>query len=763
MSQYRLTLDPPYAFAVEPGRRRDVNSPDFRPLPGQSVNTWRDDITGLTMLLPSHLARNYSDTFRALSGFRIAANYWRDVKRSQDQAQMFTHLPMTAANYHLIELDVAVALLAVDASVAHYDTLVWGAETLAPVVHDQGFCYHYNAIADQMLRKNNWFALQWDNAYLHFNHQGTVTAYRYNDRADLVGSGATLVDQFQICSPGDLLGKDGYFWFIPVPAYGLLVYHSHSPQKGSIFEASVGKGALRGHLIPWPTRTMPDNTLRVFETSLLRLALNPFQPNVLGFQDIVYPSSGTYADAPFDPGYKPTVVPDEIRADVIPSGHGSASAALRKPDNSGAWTAGTDRQACVQISLSTSDIRYTPFVASYGVNWHPILTTRATTPLVVAMTSATGVQDKCTRLEWSEDYNQRFEGTADLILGSAAGQAIAERDDATFLLEKSEDGIEWEIIFGGFAIDWDIKASGGMGGFYYHCTCALKDIFERFDESFRTMPHAYDDASVADALNMVLQGNGFTPMDTTNPAIVPAYVNFTKLPPLPESGGTYRFAPRVGDKSTEILAKILTFLHTQGVEWRVIYDWLAVTFKVGKRPHDKTPSAIWTLSPYSDDANAGTQTWYYAADPAPDYKGERPEANIVLVIGLTQPNTAGAGIVSDPLYNRASILDPTSPDYLGREIGVEYFFPPIGDKGELNLMARRMFDAVAHRRQKFPALHIPVMQDALVPNLHVQVQKMDHTTWVDGWIKRRTIMVDMFDRESTTLEIDSVWESEIKR
>ena len=43
-------------------------------------------------------------------------------------------------------------------------------------------------------------------------------------------------------------------------------------------------------------------------------------------------------------------------------------------------------------------------------------------------------------LEWTDDEYGRFEGTCDMLLLDAAAQKIAERGDATVLVEYSPDG-----------------------------------------------------------------------------------------------------------------------------------------------------------------------------------------------------------------------------------------------------------------------------------------------------------------------------------
>lgn len=763
MADWRLTLDVPYDFVIEPGYRQAKAWRDFSPGANDLNNCVQDPVTGLIMLTPSAFSRDYAVDMRDIGGFRLISSSWIQAKRSIDQAKMLANQkPVGDSVYFLNITNVNAALIAIDAYANAYDDLQWAMQTTDPLIHDCGFVIHYNHISDQMIRKNNWFGVQWDDCYLHFSMQGVVTAYQYNDRNDPLTSGYRQVDQFQIASPGDLIGADGYFWIIPVPGVGILVYNSKTSQKQNSFTASVNAGSIRGHLIKWPTRTI-DGVDRLFENSLVSIALNPYFPVLIGFQDITYPSAGTFKDAVFDPQFSFSNGPSDVLAFTLPTEQQGNSAVLLSADGNSSWSVG-NRQARVGVTLFSTDARRTPFLWQTGVAWNPVMQTRDTTPVVLSVTNDEGVQDLLTRLEWTEDELSAFEGTADMVLNSSLGQKIAERGDSTFLLERSENGGgTWLTVFGGFAKEWEIDVIAtcvAPNHVTYQAKCKLKGMEERFLETHRFFNSAFDGQSVGNALDAFLLGAQMPQL-----AVMPAALSQAMMPAIPEGDGNargYRFAPRRGDNGKEIVKKLLLFVKRQGVEWRLRWDWDAATFVVEEKPHDQSDEALWKLGFVTSYKKASERKWYISVMSG--WKPIPPEANVVSLVGTTQLNSQASAVVTQPLTNVSSLHDNTSIDYLGRIVHCEMAFAPLSNIDDLNPMARRVYDAIANHRDSLPVT-VPDWQPGLVPNLQVQIIRPDDTPIFTGWIKKRSVVIEAsmspVNAEQTTLELDTVWEQEL--
>lgn len=767
MPQWRLRLDVPFSFAVELGVVKAQHCADFRPQSNSFVNTWRDPVQGWVMLKPSHLSRSYGDTFQVLANWRAANAFWQDSKRSADGVNMLAQIKPADNDFPNIQINIQSAIIAIEASLALFDNLLWAMESKFTLVEDEGFCWHYNSITDQMLRKNNWFAIAWDDIYIHFSHQGIVRVFQFNDRGDLLNGGFAQVDEFEICSPGELLGRDGYFCFLPVAGAGLLLTHSRSPQKGGLFSSNADKGGTRCHLIKWPTRSI-GGVDRLFDSSMMRLALNPYQQNVLGFQQLRYPTAGTYTDALMDPGYQPSVAPNFCNALAHNNGQPGCSAQFLKPDLSGPWTAGVDKQARVQLSLSSSDGIHTPVVFGWAGGWNPVFATRATTPVIVAWSSPNGEPDRLQKLEFTEDEMGGFEGKATMLLQSAAAVAIAERGDATFVLDRSDDGgRSWLEHNGGLAKEWELDGQVDITGgnaWYYLASCKLLDLQERLRETHCLTETAFDNITPGDAVDAVLINAGFAAI---NP-LPPETTAFKCIPKQQNTEHAFRLCPREGDSGEKLIASLLLYLKTQLIEWRARFDWATFGWLLEKRPRDSSPGATWSLYPFSDRAheNAGERKWRYCSiklRPSP------PEANALITEGRLIANDHNGERITAYASNEASLYDPTSPDYLGRMVIAKAIYDPVGDQETVNLMARREYDAIAHHRMQADECGIDNWQPALVPNTRVQVYKSDgFTVVVDGWIKKRTVTIEQSDAvtgdgiEKMILKLDDVWDSEME-
>jgi hypothetical protein len=765
---WRFILDPPHSFAVEQGCLKSKYEPDFRESPGCFVNTWRCPVTNLIMLEPSFRKRDFGSDFKNLANFTTTttSGYWQTNSKTADGVSMFSNVRPAGGSASLIEILVTTAIVAIDASASFQDELKWALESNFTLNIDEGFAIHYQGLTDEMLRKNNLFYVQWDNIGIHISQQGRVRVYEYADRGDLATS-PTLVHDFDIADPGDFLGKPGRFVFLPIAGRGLVMYHMEKTAKSSSYLSNTNTYSVRGaHLIPWTARFIGSH-FRLFETSQVRLALNPHIKFLLGFQNITYPASGTFLEEVFDPEYRPSFAPDDVSASALEAfgmNFGTVGATLRNAGNTANWTAGTDRQGRILFNLATSDTRYTPFVYGWGVQWLPVFATRATTPITIT----TGFNDVFQRLEWTDDSEGKFEGVAHLKLKSAAAVAIAERGDATYQIEYSSNGTDWTVLNGGLCKFPKLGMQFSPGaGYWWEGDVALYGMEARFDEMHMALGTAFDGMSIGESLNLVLQTVGFSAIPEAD---MPARALDRRLPPVPEGEAQtqFRFVPRGGDKANKVIRDLLLMLAAQYREYKLKYDWSNSKWILHERTRDTSAGATWTIATTQAEEDHPNRVAYCDAITL---EVEPPEHNAFCVIGMTSPDVKGKRIISDPIKNLSSITDPLSVDYAGRVKSVQFVVESLTTIEEVNMMALRIAPRVVMGRNLRPQISIPPghFNLSLAPDLHVTTQKPGGSTLVNCFVKVRTVVVDKANHspvagranESMMLFCDENWENEI--
>ena len=757
--QYRLTLDARYKFATEKGAVRSVDKNNFRPQNDSVVNTYREPVTRIVMLAPSFQQPNYHANLLDITNFRTTdqPNRWLPTKRSIDGAPMSCSVPEPSSTggphpfFTLIELLVLVALIAIIGVADAFDNLIWVAESNFNLEADESFVYHYHTITDQMLRKENWFAVQWDNVLIHFSMKGDVRVYRYADRSDMTQV-PTLIYHQVIASPTELIGKDGYFWFLPIPGTGLLIQHTQTAQESSSLFSSAQNTTVRGLLIPddiLPAARQADGSFSLFQRSPLRLALNPYVPHNVGFERVTFATNGSYADAIFDTGYKPSLLPMAPQC-YFAKTHGSLTPQIMKPDLSGAWAVG-DRQARMQIALSTSNPMYTPFLEGYEARWAPVFNIRNTTPVVVPTVKDANNPGRLLELEYSQDEYGVFEGKATALIEGAALKAIAARGDATFLLEVSADnGQTWTTLGFGFATDWEkdvIADAPGVDDYYYKATFELRSIHHRLKETKIFNQMGFDTLSIHDACDLVLNAAGFPPLRN-----VPALADNITLDGLSGQNTEWKYAPKNGEDFWKTLLKLCFHLHQEHGEYFPQFDYAAWVWDIVAKPRNS--GAAWSLATDSGDSDAANRVWHY--DRA-KIKPIPPEANLILVTGLVNNKPDAERLVGFAV-NTDSLVNVDSLDYLGRTLAVEYGLKEVPTGNALNLMLRRIYDRVAHHRDT-AIIGVPTAQPLLLPNTYVILEDNDTEDVLDGWVKRSTVKVNLEEvDEYQTLDFDTMWE-----
>lgn len=737
--QWRLTLDEPYAIATEPGIAKAVHCRNFRTSAGAFSNAWRDENTGLVMLAPSWTEREWYSHAKTLSQFRHATDYWRQSKRTTDLVSAFTSVRPAGTTGELIAIAIDTTAVMIEQAAELYDKLVWSLESTWLLDCDEGFAIYLSNLDDELKRKKNWLYLQWANIGLHIGQGGVCRVYRYG--ADMTAT-PTQVYEFLLCAPSELgSGRGSWFVFIPIPLYGLLCLHSARPPKHSMLFGSAESQTVRGHVVPFEGYKLPDGTHGLLMSSPLRLAMNPYQHYQMSIATVAYPSSGTYTDAPFDPGYKPSADPSVLSPVVLPTAEQGVTAELRNAENSATWAAGTDRKARTKLTLTTANTRHTPFVQGYGIVWDPVIETRDTTPVTASVR----------QLELTDDSEGRFEGTANILATSSAVRAICNRGDATFLLESSDDdGETWTAERAGLAKQFrlSLQRYGRGTQTFLAAECKLYDMMERLREGHMLCATAFDGMNVGDAINIVLRSGGFEMIT------VPEPLNSRGVP-ISKAGETWRYAVKVGDSGDEILSKLLLLGRRQHREWIATHNPDTWEWQVTERPRDM--DTMWTLTADSDDHDPDNRIVRYKTlemEPLP------PECNVLRVCGITSPDPKGEKIGAYCI-NAASIEDTESEDYLGRVIPEQYVAEEALDQAQVNIIARCVEARAMHRIVRGSAT-MPEYTPELAPNCYVEVLDRDDTAIARLWIKRRTLTVSPAGngwRHEVRIELESLWEN----
>jgi hypothetical protein len=750
---WRLKIDVPYDFAVEPGIQMATHCRDFRPEAGALADTYRDPTTGVVMLRPSFLKREWFNYAKGLDQFRYNPQFWQSSLRGSDGYELtgaFTNIVPAGSTPALIEILTDVAIIAIQ-NIPAGDTLKWSFETKFNLTVDEGFVLHVHALADELMRKNNWLYVQWDDIGIHFSAQGLARVYKYT-RGDLTLP-PKQVYEFTFCNPAELKSKNSFFVFIPVPTLGLLFYHSLAKPSVAVEAGNAEMMTGRGHLIPWETRPLANGDGTLFDPSPARFAINPYQRYHFVFASIRYPPFGTFTDAPFDFGFKPGTIAPACAPILLKANStwGAASSALRKEDDSGAWALG-ERKARVKTTLTTTSEAHTPFLYGYGVAREGIRSTRGTTSLLVP---------RVLKLEWSEDSTGVMEGEAECILEGAAAEAIAERGDTTFLLEKSADAQTWQTHLGGIASEWNLSASvDGAERWHYRARCRLLGMHELLRERRMLQRTAFDGLTMIEALNVGMRVGGFPPITTYPPQLDALRI------PLSPGGAQWRHAPKEGDDLWSVLRKLLLLGRGQYREYLLAYDWSSQAWTVVLRPRDDLTR--WRLTPRSSSHNPATRTLKYDQfhiEPEP------PEANVLCLAGATTADNQGYRI-TNITSNQDSVSNPASPDYLGRVRTALYTCKELSDQAEVNKMLRRLSEILLYRTLK-SSVNLSYYHDALPVNARVEVLDMQGIARPEAmWVKRRTVVITPGNyggihgaagyAETTTLELDSIWENDVE-
>jgi hypothetical protein len=281
---------------------------------------------------------------------------------------------------------------------------------------------------------------------------------------------------------------------------------------------------------------------------------------------------------------------------------------------------------------------------------------------------------------------------------------------------------------------------------------------------------AYDGLNIGGAINNVLVSCGFAAMPN-----YPTDAGITFVPGVPDTNKNYRWAPKEGDTGDQIIRKLLLLIHRQNYQYRTRYSfidqrWYIDLLRKNEGPDGSggtTLSTRWIFSPFTDDhdpANARGNGYIvcYGAVPSPSFESFPPEANIVWMEGRE-----GAGhkdssfrVLSPPIVNQASLSDPSSIDYLGMAVEAKMVVDPVDDQGLVNQFARILFELIGHNRRTF-SLPVHKFVGYILPNHQCRVWDHTRSVIVDGWIKKRTLIVTDNFNEELKFDLDTIWEGEV--
>lgn len=765
---WRLKLDSPYTFCTEYGFYQAVNCRDFAVLPRPDTKVFVEQATNILMLRPSFETRIYNNNLVPLTDFNYVTPWWRETKRSTDQARGMANLVAFGATPTNIALpSITDAIIILDENLGLTDTLRWALQTRFMLAADESFAIHYHGVTDEMVRKTNWFAVAWDNIFLHFSHTGLCRVYEY-DRGNKALT-PVFKHAFHFSKPSQTLGRHGMIWFLPIPGVGLVVQHMFQQKHVNLVQRRGGQPFYMTNdaaVIPWPSQELPDGTLSMFNSSSVLLAVNPYSKHELHMERVTFDATGTFLDKICETPERRTAQPSVLAPFVLRTWAGGAAnctMTIRKADDSLDWLPAHGRQWRAKLALNNGFTpQYTPFVVGYGLTWAPVYATRNTVELTVA---------KLQELDFIWDEKLRFEGNATCLLESTAEKLIAERGDATFTLEVSTNGTSWGKYAAG---ECSLKPTPVIDdkGFHYLTQISLKDWFHRFKDVTIHLLTSLEDNTIKDGLNTVLLANGFSPIVGS----IPTEIATLKLPSW-QVLSHFRFAPREGDSSDKLLEFLLTMARMQQMEILLRHNFATGEWYLEKKTRLTDESFTWHAVPFTQAGNrrdtgvshAGLGARYvtYGEGTSMD-ELEKPECNLLKVEGLTKPEGGGERFVA-AIENSDSLTNPASPDYMGRPKYVRIPCDALFSQPQVNKMARRLEPILMHQRIRgkivFPFNAGNIGKNIFGPNVQLKFHRGDGSIYATLWVKKTHVVVTPDKTygfaEVSTLHVDSVWESDI--
>lgn len=751
--QWRITLDPVYNFAVEPGCTISRHCTEFSPdgnigIDNASVIPYRCPVTKIVMLQPSILSPDWTAGLRNEDDFGFFGNEWHNAYRTESNATFLGSIQTTGTPsltaYPLVTTDLTGVINAIGTSAK--DTLYWVLQSNFSLATDESWALHYNSITDDMTNNNHWIYVQWGNIGIHLSPTGYLRCYKYTNG---LSSPPTQIFHGGIGDTGGYHGVDGFFWFLPIPGVGLVVRHGNLQQSATNNPSSVSSNWSRGILIKSDLiggHIDSSGFNHLIDASAINIAVNPFSQYMLGVEEVTWNNTGGFfRDGNVETNYIPSNFPSVSTPLMLNTMQQSGSIHVPAPVNN---------QQNIYVTLQTTDVRFTPFLFGYLVQWLRVFAPRNTTPVIIPM-RPNNSGCKMVAMEYSETDCSVFEGKI-TIMGKISSDAfrIAKRGDAAFLLEKSLDGTTWSTVFGGLAKHFEIDILDPSGGVdYFNASFNIMDMRENMREQHILRTGVLDGKTITQAINTLFESCGQPPLTIGN---YPSDMDRVVIP-QPKDASGWRFEIRQGEDASEALDVLLMLMRSQNTEYKARWDWSLGYWIIESKPYN--PNSPWSFYRKTGLKNENSLYWYYShlqITPEP------PEANTVQAAGLTaaKTNQYQNQMYTQPLKNYPSFTDPASDDYLGRMILDVVQFSPSPDMGTLTLYAQRVFDAVSHKHG-MATLNTPNTSFAMTPGVRIICYASDGTTVLfDGWVKKKTIILKD-DQESMMLNLDTVWTGEL--
>jgi hypothetical protein len=801
---WRLTFDEPITEVIEPGGIKTWHAYDLIESDSNRVGTWQEPLTGLIMLNPSFLRDSWytSAGWRGLSQWITSTNWWEVVYRGNtalagETARFWGNIysPDIGNAYPAVSgylpsiLNFGAIVGATLFQSAIQDTLVFAAQSTFNLARDEGFVWHVRFEADELHRFRNLLYLQWDDIGFHLASDGTLTAARYPNGPT---NAPVYFDSVNLGQLGKIHNRDLYIAFIPIPGHGIAVHvTSDAPQASITTNAINSNASLASHLFRFPQRIDVGNfyvhnggVISVYTLPIDALGWGAPIRYKFGYHAIRYQTGtgSTYVGPIFDWGYLPTQTAS-VTPLKVEDGRGTVTASLRYQDGTTAWATGTNesRRGRVALVFSTTNAIYTPFVRGAQVQVQRLTQVRGTTARVM----------KWQKIEFTTDELGKVEGIAECRATTPEEWQIFRRGDAPWRLEWSFDPDSiipnWQTVGGGLArllpdSRYAIEGTEPNCRGVIYGTWQLSSKHARFGEVHQFLEAAFDGATFAGSINNVLIAAGFDPIPDVE---MGAHLLNSRLP-VAQAKQNFRFGVNPGDSGEDIIQRLLLLARGQWREYRVRYDWAAQRWRIEPKNRNTAASARWILTPFADERGVavggtpGTQVIHCGFPETPgQMKIFPPEANVVQAVGITEPGSSSKQVVGYPFKSIDSLSNPTSLSYLGRIVAARPLFDELRDSSEVDIMSRRLFDAVSTREE---------MQDIVITGMNltrlnsftpcgagatnlgppwVVIRGLDasggRVDLLDGWLKRRHVAIEagFCGSEKITLTLSTRWEAGI--
>lgn len=745
---YRVTFDVPYQFVVRPAYERAQHVVD---LAIESENgTYHDPAAGLLMLRPSVLDERWRDNIIPLSQLNYQSEHWRRATRGANDSLLradFISRVRPRAPATLIDLLVDIAIVAASSS------MKWVLQTIGDLARDEGFALHLTGADDEYSRENDFLFAQWDRYGIRLDTRGQLSLYLYN-RADLTQSPTKIAEWHSgISSP---VRSAMSLACIPVPPLGLLVLTIVSsgglPSQSNA--SSTTRQLVSSKLVPGfelceNIGTTESPIYSFARASKLSVSINLKHSPILSFHRIRYPATGTVIERVH--AIPPISAQVPTCTAIVGRTHATTVTATPLLEDGSPWnTAQSPNTYKVKLDLSSaSSGLYSPVVIAHFTRAQPSIAARNTVPVIV---------DRVFSIELTTDEYARQEGVLEHLAeyGSAV-HAIAMRGDTTYLLEYSANGTgDWTKISGGFAQiekaerlyapdprKSPVRAHWNLRGFW-----------SRFTEVHQMADTAFDNVTLADAYNKVLEAAGYPAIAA---AELPADLIAIRLPSAStgETGHGWRYAPRVGQSGDEILRTLGLLATATGQEWRLRYDFGEQKWKLEPKPAG-TPA--WTLKPAGQHQPSLRIASYARLKQVP----VPPEANLFWVEGATAPGKTGERLVVQ-LLNEDSLSEPSSLDYLGRIVAMRLQSDSLDTIARVDELAEHLYAVAGRHKMKFE-LEIPLgrnfdaamLELATVLPRQIEIQLQTGMAIGTAYIKRATLSAELAgEQEEHQIQIEA--------